>query len=50
MSCCNLAMHRSDTDDHGLVVLEASGLVCLTPEQKLEKGDSVEENNPGFED
>lgn len=49
MFCCNLTMHRSDTDDHGLVVFEASGLVCLATQQKLQKGDSVEESHPGVE-
>lgn len=47
--CCNLAMHRSDTNHHGLVVLEASGRMCLAPQRNLEKGDSVEENHPGVE-
>lgn len=49
MFCCNLTMHRSDTDDHGLVVFEASGLVCLATQQKLQKGDSVKESHPGVE-
>lgn len=49
MSCCNLARHGSDTDDHGLTVFEASGLVFLSPQQKLEKRFSVDENHPGVE-